>query len=405
MTKHLIYILFVALILLKSTTASALKIDINNPITLLTTETEFEAGSTITLKFTNTESINPNLYLSYGYGTSIVKPLVSATDLVYEIPEFISKKTGVITWQLLTKKASVNGEIQIKPKQEVASMETYLGPPSIEAGGKDYSMLVAIPTDIFDNPLVDGTEVTAKHQFLKHETKTSIFMKNGISYKNIYSETKTGRILVSSTCLNKNSKEFTLNVMPAIPTNFKIAFNQNHDYADGNQITRFSTSIIKDQYKNIVSDGTFVEFFIETANNVILKTSGTTINGIAIAKMIHPDHKDQWQVKAYVEGMAESNVINLSFKQAVIDYNVVFSENNRTVTVGPLKSFMDQMIPDGLSISVSVYKNKKLVKTFIKGSFNGYTTLKLDTNIFPKGEYSFKIKAAGIEKTYNTIKL
>lgn len=397
--------LFVVLILLKSTTTSALQLDANSPISLLTNETEFEAGSHVILKFSQTDSIRPNLYLSYGYGTSIVKPQISTTDLSYKIPHYISKKTGVISWKLLTKEASLQGTLNITPKQEVASMETYLGPPSIEAGGKDYSMLVAIPTDIYDNPLVDGTEVTAKHQFLDHETNSSIFMKNGISYKNIFSETKTGRILVSSSCLNKNSKEFTLNVMPAIPTNFKIAFNQNHDYADGNQITSFSTSVIKDRYKNIVSDGTFVEFFIETSTSVILKTSGTTINGIAIAKMIHPDHKDQWQVKAYVEGMAESNVINLSFKQAIIDYNVVFSENNRTVTVGPLKSFMEQMIPDGLSISVSVYKNKKLVKTFMKGSFNGYTNLKLDTNIFPKGQYDFKIKAAGIEKTYHNIKL
>jgi len=405
MIKQGTHILFIILILLKSILAPAQKPNPNSPISLLTSKTKFEAGSPVILKFKNTNAIGPNLYLSYGYGTTIIKPQTSSNTLIFEIPGFISKKTGIIFWKLLSDTATLEGRVKIQSKQQVTKMETYLGPPSIEAGGKDYSMLVTIPTDIYDNPLIDGTEITAKHQFLDKEASSSIFMKNGISYKRIFSDIKKGRILVSSSCLNKNSKEFTLNVMPAIPTDFKISFKQNHNYADGNQITSFSTSIIKDEHNNIVSDGTFVEFFIETTDKVILKTSGTTINGIAIAKMIHPDHKDQWEAKAYIEGMAESNVLKLNFKQAVSDYKVAFTNNNRTITVGPLKSFMEQMIPDGLNITISIYQNNTLIKSFLKGSFNGYTHLQLDTNVFPSGTYSFKIEAAGMIKTYNNIKL
>ena len=83
----------------------------------------------------------------------------------------------------------------------------------------------------------------------------------------------------------------------------------------------------------------------------------------------------------------------------------MFSEDNRKITVGPLKSFMNQMIPDGLEISISVYENNKELRTLYKSSYGGFATFKLNTNDFPNSTYSFKIKVAGIEKTYSKIKL
>jgi len=266
-------------------------------------------------------------------------------------------------------------------------------------------MLVVIPTDEFDNPLQDSTQVQIKHLFLKQQYNDSVYIKHGMSYKTLYSKNKSGRMLISSEVLGFNSKEYTANILPAIPTDFKITYHRHHDYADGNQITTFSTSIIKDKYGNIVSDGTYVEFFITNTSNAVLKTTGTTINGIATAKMIHPSHEEQWIVKAFIEGMAESNTIELIFKPIISDFEVAFSENNRTITVGPLNSFMEQMVPDGLEVSLSIYKKGNKIKTLSKGAFEGYATFKLDTNNFLKNTYTFKIEAAGIEKNYANIKL
>ncbi len=377
---------------------------INSVFQLLTTQTKFEAGSDIVLKFSADNDSKPNLYLSNSYGSIILKPIIKRSFLSYLIPKSFGNKTGMIHWELLSD-IPLSGKLNIYSKQEVVTMESYLGPPSIEAGGIDYTMLVVIPTDTYDNPLKDSTQVSVKHQFLTNESHDTIYMKNGISYKNIYSETKTGRILISSECLGKNSKEYDVNVLPAIPTNFTITYNRNHEYADGNQITNFSTTIIKDRYDNIVSDGTYVDFFINNASNHVLKTSGSTINGIATAKMIHPDHQDIWEIKAFIEGMAESDSISLVYKQAVLDFQVDFSENHRTLTIGPLKSFMNQMIPDGLEVKLHVYQNDIKIKTLYKSSFEGYTSFKLNLDSFPKNTYTFKIETAGIEKTYQNIKL
>ncbi len=387
-----------------SFTASIKPVKINSVFQLLTTQTEFEAGSDIVLKFSANNDSKPNLYLSNSYGSIILKPIIKRSFLSYLIPKSFGNKTGMIHWKFLSD-MPLSGKLNIYSKQEVLTMESYLGPPSIEAGGIDYTMLVVIPTDTYDNPLKDSTQISVKHQFLTNESHDTIYMKNGISYKNIYSETKTGRILISSECLGKNSKEYDVNVLPAIPTNFMITYNRNHEYADGNQITNFSTTIIKDRYDNIVSDGTYVDFFINNASNHVLKTSGSTINGIATAKMIHPDHQDIWEIKAFIEGMAESDSISLVYKQAVLDFQVDFSENHRTLTIGPLKSFMNQMIPDGLEVKLHVYQNDIKIKTLYKSSFEGYTSFKLNLDSFPKNTYTFKIETAGIEKTYQNIKL
>lgn len=373
-------------------------------IQLLTKETTFEAGQSIVLKFSSHTDETPSLYISNSYGSTLIQPAIESGALNYQIPQSISKKTGVVNWKLLAN-TSLSGKFNINSKQETTSLETYLGPPSIEAGGNDYAMLVVIPTDSYDNPLADGTKVTAKHQFLENQYDNAIFIKNRIAYKNIYSETKTGRILISSECLGVNSKEYTVNVLPAIPTDFTISNERNHDYADGNQISTFYTSVIKDKLDNVVSDGTYVEFFITNTSNHILKTSGTTINGVAHAKMIHPDHEEKWIVKAYIEGMAESNKIELTFNPIILDFKAVFSENNRTITIGPLKSFMNQMVPDGLEVLLTVYENDKKLQTLKKSSFEGYATFKLDENNFPNKNYTLKIQTAGIEKKYTNIKL
>lgn len=404
MTLKFTYLFTFVLILLSFATPMVIdKVDDN--FKLLTKTTAFEAGDTIVLEFSTDNNTKPLLYISHSFGSTLIKGTTDNNTLNYKIPKSISSKIGSVSWKLLSGKQPLSGQFTIQSKQQVSSLETYLGPPSIQAGEDDFTMLVIIPTDVYDNPLADSTTVNIKHQFLQQETTTPVYIKNRISYKNIYSTTQSGRMLISSEALGFNSKEYTANILPAIPTNFKISSESHHDYADGNQITTFSTSIITDKHGNRVSDGTYVGFFITNTNHSILKTSGTTINGIARAKMIHPNHEDKWTVKAFIEGMAESNNIELVFKPVISDFEIAFSKNNRTLTIGPLKSFMGQMIPDGLDVSVSIYKDNNNIKTLTKSSFEGYATFKLDTNNFPNNNYTLKVKVAGIEKKYTNKKL
>lgn len=398
------YLFLLSLILLSSFTTMQQN-ESTIDIKLLTTHTNYEVGNNIVLKFSTSETVKPLLYCSNSYGSTLVSPSFESNQLEYSIPKNITKKTGVVSWKLLQKDVSLSGIFNINPNSEVATMETYIGPPSIEAGGTDYTMLVVIPTDSLDNPVPTNTLVNAKYQFLDSEENDEIFTKNLIAYKNINSKKESGRMLVFSESLGTNSQEFTINVSSAIPTNFSISAKRPHDYADGNQITTFSTSIIKDKQGNIISDGTFVTFFIKNSKGNILKTTGTTISGTATSKMIHPDYGDNWTIKAYVDGMAESNTITINYKQVIEDFDVTFSEHNREITVGPLQSFMQQMIPDGLQVKLKIYKDNSLLENYTRTSYNGFVNFKLKPAIFENGNYNINIETAGIAKEFKSKKL
>jgi hypothetical protein len=344
----------------------------------------------------------PLLYCSNSYGSTLINPTYDNKTLIYKIPFNLKSKIGMVNWKLIHNDSSLNGRFNIYPKKEVSSMETYIGPPSIEAGGTDYTMLVVIPTDSLDNPLPENTLVLAKNQFLNSEKKEPINTKNLIAYKNIYSQKESGRILVSSEALETNSKEFSITVFPAIPIDFIISASRPHDYADGNQITTFSTSTIIDKQNNIVSDGTYVTFFITNEKGNVLKTSGSTINGVATSKMIHPDYETQWSIKAYIDGIAESEPIKLNYKQVIRDFEVVFSEKNRNITIGPLQSFMKQIIPDGFQVRLQIYKNNVLFKTETKTSSEGLVNFNLKSDVYINDNYTIVVKTAGLEKTFNS---
>lgn len=372
-------------------------------ITFVTKKTQFVAGNSIELKFKTTSKKEYKLYCTNSYGTTLLSSENKNNRLVFKIPSAITNKIGVVNWQIIGTR--ISSEFTITSKEKPTSLETYLGPPSIEAGGKDFTMLVVIPTDSLDNPLKENTPVTLKEQFLSSEKTSPFFTKNLIAYQRIFSPKKSGRMLLSTSSFNFNSKEYDVNVMPAIGTNFQLFAKRNHEYADGNQITTFYTSIIKDKNNNVVSDGTLVTLFITNKKNNILKTSGTTINGVAFAKIIHPEWEENWQVKAYINGIAESNILKISYKKVFDNFKVTFSKKNRNIIVGPLKSFMNQMIPDGLKVKLTISKNGKLVDELIKKSKDGAVSFYLNANIYKNDVYKLTVTTGGISKTFETKKL
>jgi hypothetical protein len=400
--KKLFFLIIFQFIVLPLIAQEAIK---ETTMDLFAGKNEFVAGDKIILETNIKDKRYIQLYCSNSYGSSIIDPLLVNGKLIFEIPSFLAEKRGVLSWKVLTKKESISGSIRILSIKEPVALESYLGPERIDVGNVDFTMLVVIPKDSLDNPIRNNSKVIVKHQFLESKKQETIFTDKLIGYKNIFSPLKSGRITITSESFGLNSTEFDVNVMPSIATNFKIFINRNHKYADGNQITTLYTSVIKDQYNNIVTDGSFIEFFITNNSENILKTYGTTINGIAKAKMIHPDYEETWKIKGFLIGIAESNVLEVTYKKALEDYTVTFSKNNRNIKVGLLKSFMNQLIPDGLSVKLSVFKNNILVDELYKESINGYANFYLDPNIFKNNYYKIIIETAKIKKEFKEVTL
>lgn len=404
--KKTIYILFSLSILLLLAFGTAVVSNEKTAFALETKTKTFVAGKNIEIKFSSaSKREKPGLFIIHSYGKTLVESTFEKGNYVFKIPENYFQKSGIVSWFLINGNEKVlNGTFEIIPNDKTETIiENYLGPRSILAGEKEFSMMVAVPTDGFDNPKAENTPVIIKHQFLQNITTTNVKTKDFIAWFDIYSPTKSGKLLVSTECEATTTREIETEIYPNIAINFTIYFTRNHDFADGNQITNFTTSIIKDEFGNTVSDGTMVSYIIKTKNNLVLKTFGTTINGIATAKMLHPDHPDLYTVKGFITGIAESNSLVIDYKPIISTFKYRFSEQNRILTVGPIKSFMDQLVPDGIKVVVKVYHNNNLLTTLQEDTSKGVAKFNFSADFYKEKNYRFDITTLGITQKTKTL--
>ncbi|WP_194528448.1 hypothetical protein [Zobellia roscoffensis] len=369
---------------------------------LLTTEENFTAGEAFALHFKASGEASPNLIFRNAVGTTVLKPSVVDDTLQFAIPKNFYEKSGICYWSLNSdSEEKMTGTFNILVNNKNGTfLESYLGPRSLTAGPIDYAMFVMLATDFYDNPLNDSTSIYSKVQFQDSQSEKELRTKNLMAWSLVRSPKKSGRMLISSACNETDSKEFTTIVYPANPVDFTISYERNHEYADGNQVITFRTSILRDTYGNIVGDGTLVGFIITDDKGARLKAQGTTLNGKAAARLLHPEQKASWSVEAFVTGAARSAPIKVAFKASVTDYDIHFSENYRTISVGPLKSFMDQLVPDGMPMALTVSDTTGKVLDILRtSSMQGEGQFKLSADFFPNDTYELQIKTAGITKT------
>lgn len=375
-----------------------------NTFTCITTQQNFIAGEGISLEFKGNFINKPQLYIIHSLGRVLLDGTFKNDKIVYNFPKIYSNKSGFVSWFLIeNSEEKLKGNFQIVPNDHTkTNLESYLGPPSTLAGDQHYVMFVTIPTDNLDNPKLENTDVAIKHQFLNDISTDKIKSKDFIAWKNIYAPTKSGIVLISASCNDALTKEFDAVIYPSIATDFTISYKRNHEYADGNQITKLSTSILKDKFGNIVSDGTMVTFIIKNKQNAKLKTFGTSIEGIATGQILHPEQENNYAVTAFVNGISKSNTLQIAYKSINPTIAFSFSKDNRTITVGPIKSFMNQLVPDGVKVNLKIFHDNKLIEILSENSSRGKAEFYLSPEFYKEKEYQFEIETLG--KTIKTSK-
>lgn len=352
------------------------------------------AGEELLLTF-NTTSAEALLILKNAYGSTAIKAEKS-NNSVFKVPKFMSDKSGILRWKYLNKKSSRSGEINILPQTTPKLIETYFGPRSIQAGNGDFSMLVSIPTDSLDNPLADGTSVNISEFFQGNLSQQNFQMEHMFAWKNINTREKAGKITVATSAEGVAGKEMISKVYPSLASDFSITTNSEHLYADGNQVTQLITSPITDDFGNIVSEGTSVEFVVETEKRLRLKTSANTINGVATAQLLHPEEAGSWSIQANVTGMAISNSLSIEFEPVLTE--IPHDISDRNITVGPLKSFMNQSLPDGADVHFQiVLENDDIYKEKVPTQ-DGVANFKIPKTIALENIREISVKTMGVHK-------
>jgi len=396
--KHYIPLLcFGAISCYKSVDATSEKTA--EPVEIITTQKEFVAGEPIQLQFDGAAD-NQLLLIENAWGTIGLRPDTTNTQLTFSLPASISQKSGLNHWILIQEKRKIaKGDFTIFASKELSNaMESYVGPTSIFADNKDKAMIVSLPQDVYGNPLTNGTTIELTEKFKANQESYSVNVQDMIGFDFIGGHRKVGDIFITSTLDNQVSKEFTISVVPTKAADFTITSERQHSFADGNQIVSFKTSVINDRNGNKIADGTLVNFVIEDASGNSYQTYGQTLNGLAVGKMLHPEAPTQWNVKAHISGLSQSNHLELAFDAAVLDYSVHISEDGRAITVGPILSYMKQLVPDGMGIHLEIEDSRgELPYTQKITSRKGIGRFELPQSM-DANQNTVKITVAGIEK-------
>lgn len=269
-------------------------------------------GKTLEFSIENNLDDLPIMIVTSTFGTTVIKATFQKDIIKFSFPKYISLRAGVLNYYIIHQKEKIDkGSVLLLPKKALAVLETYFGPQHIVASKDDFSMLVTIPTDIYDNP--NKVSFSTIELFKDIEQNSMNNLSEIIHYKKIFSKQKKGKIFIQSKRNNVNSKEFEATILASNPVDFEIDFNRNSSYADGKELTTLTTSIIKDKFGNIIENGTLVSFVLKGSNKT-LKVYGKTINGIATTQYLHPKKEHDFEVIAYINGFAKSNNINIVYK-------------------------------------------------------------------------------------------
>lgn len=349
-----------------------------------------------------TNAIHPQLLLEGSYGTTILLVDIESIGTTVTIPETYTKRTGMLQYIVIENETILDqGSFYIHPDStQLAAIENYVGPRSIMANERDYSMIISIPTDHLDNMLPDGTTVNINTHFKETTTLQVHELKNNIAWQRIPAPLQSGRITMAGTLQNVSSKELVIDVFPDIATDFTITTDRIHPYADGNEVMTLQSSQIKDAHGNVISDGTLVTFYIKDSLGGYWETTGSTIQGYAFAKALHPQIPSSWTIKAGIEGIAQSDPVEVTFNSFLKELPITLSKNSREIVVGPITSYLGQIIQDGievhLNINLSDYKATQL-------SENGMAYFTISEEAYPEGPGRITIKTLGASKTIKAI--
>ncbi len=363
------------------------------------------AGQEIRFKLVSdlptTSSENGVLFIHGSYGTTLIEASIKNEEVIYIIPKTYTRRAGYLDWKHIQ-----NGEILDRGSLYISSdtthlgtIENYVGPRSINANLRDYSMMVSIPTDHLDNMIPDSTKVFLKTQFRDRIQNTKKLITHNIAWQRIPAPLMTGRISTGATLGTIASKERVIDIFPDIATDYTMDVTRTHSFADGNELMTFGTSQIKDQNDNIITDGTLVTFHIRDSNNRYWETTGISRNGYAFAKALHPQIPSTWTIKSSIEGIAQSEEFTITFLSVLQEIPTTLSEDGREITIGPLTSYLGQIIQDGIDVKLYIEESQEPITQL---SENGIVSFSFPKEQFPEGPLQLGIETLGLTKTIKT---
>lgn len=366
MRIHICYIILFSLLACKP---------IKNPVknvaeqfTLITPQNYITAGNAISVQIVNEENYSgpASLHIQTALSSYQIDFLINKVYSSLDISGDYTSDTGITSYSLLVgREIKDHSSLLIKAADIVDPIKVFTGPNSIWVNDIQESMVVALPKDVYGNAAREGDSISIRSRHPDgNEQVEEVKIKNQLAFRKLSSKNKAGKIFAGLESIEAGSKEQRLDAIGLWPTVIKIQVDNYLPYADSRQFYKLSTEVMEDVNGDIVTDGTLINFIAKNGNE-ISTYKAYSIDGKAHVYMRNPSIASVWKVQASIASdVVKSEEIELEFASNVKE--IVYELEADRLTVGPIKSYIGQYVPDGTKVLLNIGRDT-LVKEIEDG--------------------------------------
>lgn len=331
------------------------------------------------------------------YGAGVYQTTINAGKAALLLPGEATKRSGALTLLATAGTARAEMVVEVLPGPPVDPVMPLVGPRSIIADGKHWTMAIAVPFDRYGNPVAENTPVEFQilHPGDNLETIT-VSTTNLLAWQRVWSTTAAGRTTVAVSAQGAHGPDATFLEVPDWPTSFGLSATPSSAPADGRQFLSLRSTVIRDRFGNAMVDGTLVTFVAEMAGSEPRFIPAYTIDGSAEALIQAPGQPGVMTVRATLYGV-ESRPLAITFTPgpAARDFPATAQVNARdgmiTIAAGPMLGELGQFIPDGTLVLFHVTGPGGLKQTVEGMSEDGRASIELRLADMPPGAYTAEV--------------
>ncbi len=389
--------------------ASSPPLDAGLPIHSLAISTppRLPAGALLTIVVQATPATATGSILLTAQGTFGLlpqqQPLVDG-QATFQLPPVHTQFAGTVHLRASAALVATTATVDIVPGPAVDPVLPLVGPRSIVADGKHWTMAVTTPRDALDNPVAENTLLTLRIQhpisptqqaadgLQLMETRT----RHLLSWARIYSRTRAGQMLLAATADYGHSPERSVLVVPGLPTPFHLTADRFSIPADGRQLVHLTSEQIVDRFGNVLLDGTSVTVLATMPPHDQRSLPTMTIDGRLYLALQAPNQPGRMTVQAWIAGVA-SQPLQLDFTPGPAVQQILVTTqktaNGLVVQAGPLVGQLGQFIPNGAAVTFTLTAPDGTVETFSAAADYGYAQIMLRQSSLLAGRYQVAVTA------------
>ena len=281
----------------------------------------------------------------------------------FVLDESITSIAGAVKLLAIGADQRTETTMMIMPGSPVEPLLALVGPRSITADGKHWTMLTALPNDAFGNAVADKTPVvvrvthppttpnigtTAREPIEVLQAKTGHLL----AWFRIHSRAKAGRMYMAANAGDTHSPERSILAVPGAPSPFSLRAEPIQLTADGRRLVTVIAEGLTDTYANPLLDGTAALFMV-TDGGGERRLPAQIIDGKATVQLQAPATADSLTVKALILNTV-SSPLTLTFDAGIGVESIIMRVNMNDETIsliaGPLLGPLGQYIPDGSEV-------------------------------------------------------